>query len=65
MLKVDSKLGSQNYTKYNIVINGVNLANTTINDIVAGFSNDLDNAYIQSNTSSSMIELNLEKKLFP
>lgn len=65
MLKVGGKLGSQNYAKYNIVINGVNLANTTINDIVAGFSNALDSAYIQSNTSSSMIELNFEKNFFP
>ena len=65
MLKVDGKLGSQNYAKYNIVINGVNLANTTINDIVAGSSNALDNAYIQSNTSSSRIELNFEKNFFP
>ena len=61
MLKVDGKFGSQNYAKYNIVINGVNLANTIINDIVAGSSNALDNAYMQSNTSSSRIEL---KKTF-
>ncbi|APC91161.1 MULTISPECIES: hypothetical protein [Francisella] len=65
MLNVDGKLGSQNYVKYNIVINGINLASATINDIVAGSSNALDNAYIQSNTSSSRIELNFEKDFFP
>ncbi|ALB01399.1 hypothetical protein ACH24_01095 [Francisella persica ATCC VR-331] len=65
ILKVDGKLGSQNYAKYNIVIHGVDLANTTINDIVDGSSNALDNAYIQSNTFSSMIELNFEKTFFP
>ena len=61
MLNVDGKLGFQNYVKYNIVINGINLANSTINDIVAGSSN----AYIQSSTSSSLIELNFAKDLFP
>ncbi|MBK2242687.1 hypothetical protein [Francisella tularensis] len=65
MLNVDGKLGSQNYAKYNIIINGINLASSTINDIVAGSSNALDNAYIQSSTSSSRIELNFARDFFP
>ncbi|RFP39140.1 hypothetical protein DDJ69_32205, partial [Klebsiella oxytoca] len=65
MLNVDGKLGSQNYAKYNIIINGINLASSTINDIVAGSSNALDNAYIQSSMSSSRIELNFARDFFP
>ncbi|KFJ42190.1 hypothetical protein IBE48_06820 [Francisella philomiragia] len=64
-LNFDGKLGANNYGKYNIVIDGVDLNDSTINQIIDGTSKALDNAYVKSNTADSKIQLNFQKDFFP
>ncbi|WP_231138706.1 hypothetical protein [Francisella orientalis] len=50
VLNFDGKLGVNNYGKYNIIIDGIDLNDSTINQIIDGASKALDNAYVKSNT---------------
>ena len=63
-LNVDSNLGSQSHVKYNVVVDGIDLENTKIKDIVNGSNAFLKNAYIQANTADVAIQLNFDKDSF-
>ncbi|QEO57358.1 hypothetical protein [Francisella marina] len=65
VLNLDGKLGTNNYGKYNIVIEGIDLDSASINEIVDGTGKALDNAYVQSNSADSKIQLNFQKDFFP
>ncbi|WP_150464555.1 hypothetical protein [Francisella sp. XLW-1] len=65
VLNLDGKLGTNNYGKYNIVIEGIDLDSGSINEIIDGTGKALDNAYVQSNTADSKIQLNFQKDFFP
>lgn len=65
VLNLDGKLGTNNYGKYNIVIEGIDIDSGSINEIIDGTGKALDNAYVQSNTADSKIQLNFQKDFFP
>ncbi|QIW10597.1 hypothetical protein [Francisella sp. LA112445] len=61
---VDGNLGSQSHVKYNIVVDGIDLENTPIKDIISGSNDFLKNAYIQTNSADVAIDLNFDKDSF-
>lgn len=63
-LNVDGNLGSESHVKYNAVVDGIDLKNTQVKDILNGSNAFLKNAYIQSNTADAAIELNFDKDSF-
>ncbi|API87227.1 hypothetical protein [Francisella uliginis] len=63
-LNVDGNLGSQSHVKYNVVVDGIDLENTQIKDIINGSNAFLKNAYIQTNTADVAIQLNFDKDSF-
>lgn len=63
--KVDSKFGNGSYVRYNTVIGGINLEDSTVGDIVNGADKVLTDAYIQTSEADSKVQLDLEKDSFP
>ncbi|MED7788465.1 hypothetical protein [Francisella sp. 19X1-34] len=61
---VDGNLGSQSHVKYNIVVDGIDLDNTPIKDMVSGSNAFLKDAYIQTNSADVAIDLNFDKNSF-
>ncbi|WP_150466977.1 hypothetical protein [Francisella sp. SYW-9] len=61
---VNGNLGTQSHVKYNIIVDGIDLNNTPIEDIVSGSNAFLKNAYIETNSADVAIDLNFNKDSF-